>query len=267
MDLARTPARPEDDRAGYPPLSAHAEGRRRFLKLCALSAVASGLGLELTGCPGDGGGDGLRGLGPDWLPWNDHEVHLAGAMPMPVSRPIAVVVGGGPVAVTFKDGVQTELVVAAVVRAFQGWDPAPHYSQRAQAHAEAVRAAAAEVESSVLGDAAALDAFEARLLQALSGDVPDGYVEEVSVAKAGAPPAPLEREEAADEGAPSEAPAPAAPQASEPAPAAASAARVEAPATAAKAQARAPLAKGEASSGAPQVWTPCRTPGCTTCGR
>jgi hypothetical protein len=172
------------------------------------------------------------------MPWSRPQ-SIRGERVAPSRTPVAVVVGGGPIAVTFSDGAAAELVVAAIVVPVAGQDPVADAARLATQHAAAVRAEAAAVAAATLGDATALGQLEARLLTALNATLGGGgYLEEVSVALAKTTPerkdeaAPArERREAREEAAPT-------------------------------------LAQGRADlpARADTLWAPCRREGCTTCG-
>lgn len=237
-----------DGLAGYPTLSEFAASRRRFLKLCALSSAALTLGIPLSGCPDPSGGGGGGG---EWVPWE--EEHLAGAMPMPMGQPVGVVVGGGPVPVTFSDGAQVDLVVAGVFTPYDGLnaDPAADFSSGAAQHAELVKAEAAKHAGSALQDPAAQDALENAIRDAINATLSNGYLDEASVAEA--------RKEVsqAPAGASRSAPAAAAPMPAD-----------EAAALAAPAEAAgdvAPAAPPARDKSFRRIWIPCRKPGCTHC--
>jgi hypothetical protein len=245
--LERSPVDPSRQ-PGYPSLGEHGEARRRFLKLAALSSAGLALGLPLTGCPGGPGGGGLGagGGGNSWLPWNEPE-HLAGEVAMPMGAPVGVVVGGGPIPVTFQDGTQVKLVVAAVVTPLEGMDVQGDFVRLSQTHAQLVTDEAKGVPASVLSDAAALDAFEAKLFDRLVSTLSSGYLDEVSAAKAepesASAPEPARESEAAD--------------------VAYERAEEAAPAEAAAEPAAVPV---KPSLSASRIWAACRRPGCTTCG-
>lgn len=238
----------------YPTLSAHGEGRRRFLKLCALSSAAAALGLELVGCPSKGAGGGVKVSPPDWLPWDSDDGRvLAGEMMMPMGTPVAVIVGDGPIAITWGDGTKTELVVAAVVTPMEGTDVRKDFAGMAKNHIAVVKKTAAAQPKGVLGDPKALDALEAALLTALNQTLTSGgYVNEISAAEAERGP---RKEEASplNEALEEEAPAREVMQEAS-APSQAAPPREQAVAT----PRRAPQAK--------TFWSACRSPGCTSCG-
>ena len=244
--------RPSDALAGYPTLSAFAASRRRFLKLCALSSAAVTLGLPLVGCPGDPqqGSGGGGGSGGEWVPWDDTQ-RLAGEPMMIQIAPVGVVAGGGPVAVTFKDGAQADLVVAVVVVVEEGVHVQGEFGRLADTHAAAIQAEAAKVDRAVLADVVQLEAFEAALFAAIAASVQVGSLQEVSVAEARADEparAPARREAPAREEEAREA-------VQEPAP----------PQEAAPAG-DAPAAPPRPTLAAKQLYVPCRTPGCSNCG-
>ena len=255
---ARRAAPPADP--GYPALLELAD-RRQALKLFALSVAGAALGLPLTGCPGPSSSGGPAPPPPatdppDWLPWRQSTpMRLAGEVAAPMPRTVAVVVGGGPVEATLADGSTRRLVVAVVVQAHGS--PQADASARAAADAELIRAAARELTPEALADAAALDAFEARLLAALAPAWPRP-LEELSVGLAvesvpPASPAPRASREAAHEEAAEPAPPREAP------PRESEARQESSDATAAQAASPGPTAGA--------LWAPCRRPGCTSCGR
>jgi len=181
------------DEPAYPSLGARGETRRRFLKLFALSSAAAALGLELTGCPAPGGSGNNPSAPPlanppGYSPWESG--HVAGDVAMPMGAPVAVVVGGGPVTVTFKDGVKAEIVVAGILRPeVNGADPAADMQAKAKEHADLVRKTAAGHDSTALGDAKSMQALEQAMLAALNQTLGLGYFEELSLAEAGRKPA------------------------------------------------------------------------------
>ena len=126
-------------------------------------------------------------------------------------------------------------------------------SSRAQAHAKLVQDVVKEHPSSVLTDAKALDALEAKLMEQLNQNLGSGYMDQVSVAKKKKPVAPAES--ASDDAAR----APSAPSEG------ASAAERAAPPPAASASPATPPSKPKAPV-AKQIWTPCRKAGCKSCG-
>ncbi len=231
------------------------QARRRLLKLLGLSAAAAMLGLNLTGCPGGGGGGGkmVEDIW-DWMPWNDEfddDDMIAGAMPMPMGRPVSVVVGGGPVSVTFSDGTSAKLVVAAVLVAEEY--VITSCAEKAEGDAKIVQDAMAAVGPEVLGDAEALAELEEKVRVALEART-GAMVETVSIAVAAEKPKELgQAREAASESADmgmAAASAPAAPAAEDPA-------------------ASPTVSLGAGNTAKPKsetIWTVCRRPGCTRCG-
>lgn len=243
----RSPATAADQVATYPTLDERGDARRRFLKLCAISSVSGALGLQLVGCPSKGGvNDGT------WVPWDGPHV-AGGKMPPPEDAPVALVIGGGPIQVTFRGGEQAKLVVAAVVVPRRGQDVRGDVSSKAAEHAQLVQKLLKEHPVDMLGDAASLGDLEDLLRAAINRTVAGGYIKEISIARA-RPPRP-KQEAAGDEKAALEEPA----------------------APAKRAPARAPTAGKPAGKVAPppenklakvkQIWAPCRRSGCTTCGR
>lgn len=275
MSLSREPARPHEP--GYPTFAEFDPGRRAALRAIGLAGL-SAVGLNLVGCPG-GGGTGTpttgTGAGPatdtgtppttdtEWVPWRETEtgpldpppehIPLGGAPPpSDWNRPIAIVVGGGPIEVTFSDGASASLAVALVVQRSTTPDAV---KADAPEHAKAVQAAARTLPRSTLDSADGLATLEARIQEEVLKAVPGLVIEGVQAAPAvlDEHPAP----EPARSSAPS-APAPAPPPPSAPA------ASAPAPAPAA------PRAGGAAAKRAPVtgrgVWVPCGKPGCTSCG-
>jgi len=256
MDPLRHPAVSRE--VGYPSLSAHADSRRRFLKVCALSGAAATLGLQLVGCPGGNGGGGSSGTPPvtsgssGYQPWQQTE-HLAGDEAMPMGEPVAVVLGGGPIPVTFKDGVKADLVVAGILTPLEDIDAAADASKLAAEHADQIRQVAAGRPSSILADAKALDAFEDAVRDALNPTLRGGYLEEVSAAEAEREPEKVEDRADAAEDAASEEEADAAPMDD-----VAGDVPGDVPAPAAAPRITKPLK-------ARKLWSPCRKAGCVHC--
>jgi hypothetical protein len=257
----REAATSADDQPAYPTLSDHAHARRRFLKLCALSGAAATLGLPLTGCPGGGGGGG--GPGPDWVPWDDTPQMAGGMRPLPMGKPVAVVVGGGPINVTFSDGVKRSIVVAAVLTPAPGVNAIKDCSTQSATHAALVEKHASLHPSSVLQDAAAIQALEDAITNEINATLPQGYMNGVSIGQAKAAPAKVAPDSASDSSAyksserSAPARAPAAPAASAP---------MENAGAPAPAQAKS-LSKTPSKPRAifKEIWAPCRRSGCTTC--
>ncbi len=177
---------------------------------------------------------------------------IAGEMMMPMGAPVAVIVGDGPIAITWGDGTKTDLVVAAVVTPRSGTNVKKDFASMAKKHVDLVRKTAAAQPTSVLGDSKALQALEMALLNALNGTLTSGgYINEVSAAEA--EKGPRKEVPAQNEAMEEEAPAgevmqeASAPSEAEPA--------LEQAAAAPK---RAPKAK--------KFWSACRRAGCTSCG-
>ncbi len=255
--LRRQAITPAEDVAGYPSLSTHGETRRRFLKLFALSSAAAALGMELIGCPAPGeNGNTTNTLpvpgGPDYPPW-EYEA-LAGDVAMPMGVPVAVVVGGGPIAVTFKDGAKVELVVAGILQPVsEGSDPATDMQAKAKEHADLVRKTVSTHDSAALSDAKALQALEQAILAALNQTLGGGYFQELSLAEAG-----RKQTGKKDDRADAQPMRDAAPMDD-----AADADRSEG--DVAYDSAAPPAPRLETKLKAKKLWTPCRRTGCTTC--
>lgn len=252
-----------DDPPSYPTLSDHAHARRRFLKLCALSGAAATLGLPLTGCP-SGGGTG--GPGPDWVPWDDTPQMAGGMRPLPMGKPVAVVVGGGPIDVTFSDGVKRSIVVAAVLTPAPGVNAIKDCSTQSAAHAALVQKHTSTHPSSVLQDATAIQALEDTIMGEINLTLPQGYMDGVSIGEAKKAPAKVSRDSASDSAASrsversASARAPAAPAAQAPAESAGASAPPQA-----KAMRKPPSAPTKPRVAFKEIWAPCRRSGCTTC--
>jgi hypothetical protein len=212
MSLSREPARPHEP--GYPTFAEFDPGRRAALRAIGLAGL-SAVGLNLVGCPG-GGGTGTpttgTGTGPatdtgtppktdtDWVPWRETEtgppdvpprnIPLGGAPPpSDWNRPIAIVVGGGPIEVTFSDGAKASLAVALVVQRSTTPDAV---KADAPEHTAAVKAAAKTLPRSTLDGAEGLAALEARIQEEVLKAVPGLVIEGVQAAPAvtDAPPPP-----------------------------------------------------------------------------
>ncbi len=251
MGLAREPARPHEP--AYPTSSQFDPGRRAALRAIALAGL-SAAGLQLVGCPGGGSGTPpLPSTAPAqpapttrWVPWQDDEDHRSyagGKRPQPADTPVAIVVGGGPIPVTFSDGVTASLAVALVVQ--PGTTPGA-VKAGAPEHVAAVQAAAKALPGAVLDSAAGLETLAARIQEEVLKATPGLVLEGVQAAPAVAPSAPPS-EERSDAGR-------------------ASAQRKAAGASAKSAPADAPPTSRRAPLTGAQVWVPCGTPGCTSCG-
>lgn len=279
MSLSREPARPHDP--GYPTFSEFDPGRRAALRAIGLAGL-SAVGLNLVGCPG-GGGTGTpttgTGSGPatdtgtpkpdtDWVPWREtetgpldrpHDIPLGGAPPpSDWNRPVAIVVGGGPISVTFSDGVTSSLAVALVVQP----NTTPEAVKAdAPEHTAAVRAAAKALPGSTLDSAEGIAALEAKIQEEVLKAVPGLVIEGVQAAPAvpdAQPDAPEPEPSRSSAPAPS-APAPPPPSAPAPAPSPAPPAGGVA--------ATSPVKTGRAPLRGKAVWVPCGKPGCTSCGK
>jgi hypothetical protein len=244
---------------GYPSLGGRGAGRRRFLKLFALSSAAAALGLDLIGCPAPGGSGNAPNTPPvptppGYVPWEPE--HLAGDVAMPMGTPVAVVVGGGPIAVTFKDGAKVELVVAGILRpTSNGTDPAADMQAKAKEHADLVRKTASGHDSTTLGDAQAIQALEQAILAALNQTMGGSYFEELSLAEAGRKQPAKEDDRADAQPMRDSAPMDDADMANADM---AEGDMARDPAPAAPPRAATPLK-------AKTLWTPCRRPGCKNC--
>ena len=255
MALAREPARAHD--AGYPTIAEFDPTRRAALRAIALAGL-SAAGLQLVGCPGGGSGPPPTGTPPQpstapappapttrWVPWQndeDHRSYAGGKRPQPADEPVAIVVGGGPIPVTFSDGGTASLAVALVVQ--PGTTPGA-VKAGAPEHVAAVQAAARTLPGAVLESAAGLETLAARIQEEVLKATPGLVIERVQAAPAVEPSAPSS-EERSDAGR-------------------ASAQRKAAGAAAKTAPAEAP-GPGRAPLTGKQVWAPCGTPGCTSCG-
>jgi hypothetical protein len=270
MALAREPARPHDP--GYPTIVEFDPRRRAALRAIGLAGL-SAVGLQLVGCPGGGSPPPTTtspppptttsapppdtGRGPatdtapptdtDWVPWKNKEREeehpLAGGISFQeMDRPVAFVVGGGPIAVEFQDGVRTSLAVALVAHP----SSTPRSVQAgAPEHVEAVRAAAKTLPSSTCDSSFGLQTLSRRIQEEVLKATPGLVIEGVQTAPLLFRPAPaLDR---SSQGAgPDD-----------------------------SMGAAEPSARGLAAAPAPalatvtgsRVWVPCGKPGCTSCGK
>jgi hypothetical protein len=211
----------EYDEARYPTLEEMTARRRDILRGLGLSAIAAAFGPHVVGCGRSRGtvGEASRTAtaSPTSGPVAGHGgpvgPMLAGAMPPPHwPGPRGAIVGGGPVRITYGDGVAGWVAVAVV------FDPSNEVLESALAGAEArvasvVRERLARERSGFLGDPMRTKAVETALLQAIQALVPVQGLNAVAIsavdAEAAEPPRPRAPAAAPAAAAAAAAPAPA----------------------------------------------------------
>jgi len=147
----------EYDQARYPTFDEMARRRRDVLRGVGLAAIAAAFGPHVIGCSTQGetqGGTALAGTPP----------------PPKWPGPRGAIVGGGPIKVTYADGVTGWMAVAAV------FDPSNQRLESALLGAEAriaaiVRERLARERSGFLADAQRTQAAEAAILAAIEAAV------------------------------------------------------------------------------------------------